>query len=112
MLATVLGIVYCASWVCGCEKTNIPETNVPLLKTNKLGLVSIGVLNIRNNNDEKAIMHFFSTNGVGIGIEGSVMFDVMVRANDVERVHMILHTNRPPGVDFKSVWESRPNLEE
>ena len=107
ILKTAFGIICFGMLASGCGNANGPATNAAPLGTNQVGLVSIGVLNTVDTQRQQAIVRFFAANGVACSIEGSVMFDVMVRTSDVERVHSILQTNPPPEVAFRSAWESR-----
>lgn len=106
MLRTSLGIICCGWLTCGCGKSNRTQTNAAPLRTNQIGLVSIGVLNTVDTQRQEAIVRFFASNGVVCSIEGSVVFDVMVRQADVENVHTILE-RKPKEDAFRSAWESR-----
>lgn len=77
------------------------------LTTNQIGLVSVGVLDTPDIPEQQAVVRFFASNGIPSFIEGTVTFDVLVRTNDVERVHDILKTNRPAIARFRSAWENR-----
>lgn len=105
VLKSGVGIVCLLLSVDGCGRASGPA-NKPLgLGTNKVGLVSIGVLNTMDTDRQFAILRFFASNGVSCSLEGSVMIDVVVRQSDVERVHSLLKTNRPNEPAFRSAWE-------
>jgi hypothetical protein len=107
LLKVGLSIICFALLTSGCGKVGGPKTNVPRLRTNQGGLVSIGVLNTVDTQRQKAIMRYFASNGVAGFIEGSVMFDVLVKQTDVEHVRAMLETNPPPEAAFRSAWQSR-----
>jgi hypothetical protein len=103
------GILWFGFLAGGCGGSpNGPATNVTRLSTNRVGLVSIGVLNTVDNERQLRIMGFFASNGVACAPEGSLMFDMMVKQSDVERVHALLKTNPPLEVAFRSAWDSCP----
>lgn len=98
-------IMCCGLLACGCGSKTELVTNSSRLGTNQIGLVSIGVINTVDTQRQEAIMRFFATNGVECSIEGSLMYDIMVRQKDVERAHAILKTNRVAETAFRSAWE-------
>lgn len=119
MLGAMLGIICCGSFGCGCGSGKQSEPNsidsitnhhrfaseTPPLLTNQIGLVSIGLLNSADEQDSEGIVRFFRSNGIFCTIEGTVVYDVLVRRVDVEHVHILLRTNRPVGISFRSIWD-------
>ena len=91
----------------GCGKANKSAINGVRLGTNDVGLVSIGVLNTLDGERQRAIEHFFYSQGVLCVLDGTVMFDLLVQQSQVELAHDILKTNPPPEPAFQSAWGSR-----
>ena len=108
----------CIFLACSCEKSK----NAPDILTGPDGLagragpipskdgspfVSIGLYDSPHSKDQRLLIEFFASNGVGCFIEGKVMYEVKVHRDEVERVRFLLLTNPPPDPGFRSVWSRR-----
>ena len=100
----MLLLLGCSWLVIGCGKAN-KVSEATSAKTNAAQVISIGVLNSVNTNERDAICRLFVTNGVMCGLEGTVMFDLMIKRTDLERARKIWETNIHPNIDFRSIWD-------
>lgn len=111
----------CILLAAGCGKENgpVPETGAKYVKslktpvsltTNNIGLVSIGILNEADLDRQRTIVLYFRSNGVPASMDGSVIYDVLVRQCDVERAKNILQTKSRPDVAFRSVWDKTNSM--
>jgi hypothetical protein len=103
--------IFCCLWLLtGCERSKRPTSEAvgrPIPSADGSPLVSIGQVTTVDLKAQWAVMHFFVTNGVSCGIDGSVVYSLMIHRDDVERAQAILRTNWPPKAVFRSVWETR-----
>lgn len=103
--------ILCCLWLLtGCERSKGQSSEAagrPIPSTDGSPLVSIGQVTTVDLEAQWAVMHFFVTNGVSCGIDGSVVYSLMIHRDNVERAQAILRTNWPPKEVFRSVWETR-----
>jgi len=69
------------------------------------GLAPIGTLNSIDPRRWNGVINFFSTNGVPCSIDGTVMYDILVRTQDEARAKALLELNGSPDEAFESKWE-------
>jgi len=66
---------------------------------------SIGVIDTPDTAIQKGVTDFFASHEILALVEGTVMFDVRVQKEDLQRVKELLRTNGPPYRNFHSAWE-------
>jgi hypothetical protein len=100
----IIGFLVCSLFVSACGRKEAAQQTNQKNNTNSL-LVSIGVLNSVDTNERAAICRLFMTNGVQCGLSGTLMFDLMIKRDDIERAQKIWETNVHPKVDFTTIWD-------